>query len=183
LSQIFGTLIVGIIFAIIGIAACIHYRWRPAKTYIPLAIGLSLIYLATIGPLSHSRERIEAITHLDPAQVVSIWLEPTGNSSYSDISLFRHNREINDTPTLHRIVHLLQLAVPAMEGYIKAPTGVGRIEITLRNLPPIIFAFRKNADATCLSIVSNGDSGWHYGLLDAPGLGPLLDSLAATRPR
>ena len=183
MTQQFGTLLVGIPFTIIGLAACIHYRWRRAKAYPYLAIGLSLIYLGTIGPLSHSQERLDAITHLDPRQVISISLEPTGNSSYSDISLVRYNRDINDTPTLHRFVHLLQLAVPAMEGYLKTPAAAGRIEITLRNNPPLLFAFRKKEAATCLIIDSDGETGWHYGLLDAPGLGPLLDSLAATRPQ
>ena len=183
MTQEFGTLLVGIPFTILGIAACNYYHWRRAKAYPPLVIGLSLIYLGTVGPLSHSQERIDAVRHVDQSQVISISLEPTGNSSYSDISLVRHNREINDTPTLHRIVHLLQLAVPAMEGYLKSPTEVGRIEITLRDHPPIIFAFRKKESATCLIIDSDGESGWHYGLLDAPGLGPLLDSLAAARPQ
>ena|GEM_PF-22529 len=73
--QEFGTLTVGILFTIIGLAACTFYRWRRAKAYPPLIIGLFLIYLATIGPISHSQERIATITDLDPGQVVGITLQ------------------------------------------------------------------------------------------------------------
>jgi hypothetical protein len=173
-----ATLIVGLLFTFLGIAATLFYRGKRTKTYVPLVIGLFIIYITT-GPLSHSRERIEAITHLDPKQVVCIFLKPTSNSGYADISLVKYDRSINDSPTLRRISHLLQHAVIAGEGYIKTPTQVGRMEIMLRNQPPLIFGFRKKGVATCISVDSNGETGWHYGLLDAPGLGLVLDSLAS----
>ena len=172
-------MIVGILFTFLGIAASIFHRWKKAKTYVPLVIGLFVIYI-TIGPLSHSRERIEAITHLDPKQVVCIFLQPTGSPGYTDISLVKYDRLINDSPTLRRISHLLQQAVIAGEGYIKTPAQVGRMEIILRNQPPLKFGFRKKGVATCIVVDSNGETGWHYGLLDAPGLGLVLDSLASS---
>jgi len=171
--------IVGILFTLLGIAACMFHHWKKAKTYPPLIIGLALIYLTRIGPLSHSREKIEAITHLDPHQVVFITLEPTENSSYADISLVKYNRLVDDSPTLFRITRLLQQAV-AGEGYMKNPTQVGRIEVTLRDHPPLIFGLRKRGTATSIQVSSNGEDGWHYGALNAQGLGVVLDSLLSS---
>jgi len=179
-SSTLALLIFGILFTLLGIAACSFYHWKRAKAYVPLTIGLFTIYLPTIGPLSNCRERLEAITHLDPHQIVFITLEPTRNSSYSDISLVRYNHLISDTPTLLRIARLLQQAVIGSEGDMKTPTQVGRIEITLRDRPPLIFGLRKKGAATCINVDSNGEDGWHYGKLDVPGFGPLLDSLCGS---
>jgi len=163
----------------VGVTACHFYKWKKGKAYVPLAIGLFLFYLYTVGPLSHSREKVEAILHLDPNQVLRMTLQPTRNSSYTDISLVRYDRLINDSATLHRISRLLRQAVIVGEGYIKDPSQVGRMEITLRNQPSIVFGFKKRGGAVCIVLDSNGEDGWHYGLLDAPGLGPVLDSVAS----
>jgi hypothetical protein len=123
-----------------------------------MLIGLLIIYIA-IGPLSRSSEKIEAITHLDPNQVLCIALQPTRNSSYTDISLVKYDRLIDDFPTLRRISNLLQHAVIVREGYIKTPDQVGRMEITPRNQPPLIFGLRKKGAATCIVIDSDGEDG------------------------
>lgn len=172
----------GILFTSVGIVFCRYYQWKRVGPYIPVTIGLFLIYIVTIGPLSQSQRKIEAITQLDPHEVVSISLEPSKNPAYKNINLFKSNRMISDSLTLFRVSRLLQKSVTIGEQYLKNPAQTGRIKIILRHQPPIILGFNKVKNATCLIANSNGEYGWSYGHLDAPGLGPVLDSIASTVP-
>jgi hypothetical protein len=46
-------LFVAIPIAVIGLITCRYYRWKKIIGYIPLLLGLSLIFATTLGPLSN----------------------------------------------------------------------------------------------------------------------------------
>ena len=68
-SDTLSLLFIGISLTVIGIIACRHYQWKQAKGYIPLLLGLSFVYLTTLGPLAHIRERSKAPSHSDSSRV------------------------------------------------------------------------------------------------------------------
>jgi len=174
-------LLIGIIFTLLGIVASHFYQWKRVKTYIPLLIGLGAIYLTTLGPLSHSRSKIDAIIHLDDRKVIAFYLQPTHISSYKAISLVSDEMRISDLKTIRHFCLLLQQASPTDEGYLKNPTQAGRVEISFRDGSNLVLGLKKDGSATCLLINSNGEDGWHYANLEATGLGALIDSLLTNR--
>jgi len=76
-------LFIGISITVIGLIACRYYRWKQVKGYIPLLLGLSLIYTTTLGPFSHYTIRWKAISHHESSRN-SILLVPGKNNGKSD---------------------------------------------------------------------------------------------------
>lgn len=71
-SDTLSLLFIGISLIVIGIIACRHYQWKQAKGYIPLLVGLSFVFLTTLGPLSHIKERSKAVTHSDSSRIAPL---------------------------------------------------------------------------------------------------------------
>jgi hypothetical protein len=65
-------LIGGIVFLIIGILVSKQHKWKKFKTYIPILLGLFLMYISTVGPLSETKNRINEITKIDYTKVKSV---------------------------------------------------------------------------------------------------------------
>lgn len=164
----------------IGLIACRHFRWRRVRGYIPLLLGLFLIYLPTLGPLSHVKERLNAVTQLDSSRVVEIRLQPTRQSSYKELSLVNKDVAIRDRQMIDLICNSLHQASGISKG-VQNPTQVGRMEITLTNSSPLVIGFKRGKSSFCLGVFSNGEEGWYYGHLSAPLLSHLIDSLLVPR--
>lgn len=175
-SDTLSLLFIGICFTVIGLIACRFYRWRQVKGYIPFLLGLSLIYLGTLGPLSHSKERLNAVTHLDSSRVVEIRLQPTQQSTYKKLSLVSKDVSIRDRQLIGLICQSLHQASGISKG-IQNPTQVGRMEITLADASPLVLGLKRGRSSFTLDVFSNGEAGWHYGNLSAPLLSHLIDSL------
>jgi len=63
-------LFIGVALTVIGMIACRFYRWKRIIAYIPLLLGVSMIYLTTLGPLYQiqvpRKERLNAaVTPID----------------------------------------------------------------------------------------------------------------------
>lgn len=84
-------LIGGIVFLIIGILVSKQHKWKKFKTYIPILLGLFLIYISTVGPLSETKNRINEITKIDYTKVKSVTLQPTRYIGYEKSSMFRQD--------------------------------------------------------------------------------------------
>jgi len=82
-SNTLSFLFIGIALSVIGIIACRYYRWKHIKAYIPLLLGLSLIYLTTLGPLAHIKERSGTAPQLDSSRN-TLLLVPGKNDGKSD---------------------------------------------------------------------------------------------------
>jgi hypothetical protein len=169
-------LLVGLVFLTIGILSCRHYKWKKIKTYIPIALGLFLIYISTVGPLSESKKRIIEITSIDSTKVKSITLQPTQDDKYENLTMFKEERVVIDRNSINEICNTLHEAKVEGEGFLKNPKEACRVEIHFVDNKIISFGVRKSETTTCISLNSSGESGWHYANLDASDFGKLLNN-------
>jgi hypothetical protein len=166
----------GLVFLTIGILASRHYKWKKIKTYIPIVLGLFLIYISTFGPLSESKKRITEITSIDSTKVISITLQPTRDASYENLTMFKEDRVEIDRNIINEICNSLHEAKVEGSGFLKNPKEACRVEIRFVDNKKISFGVRKSGTTTCISLNSNGESGWHYANLDASDFGKLLNN-------
>jgi hypothetical protein len=172
ISILFG----GLVFMTIGILASRHYTWKKIKTYIPIALGLFLIYISTVGPLSESDKRVTEITTIDSTKVKTITFQPTRASSYKKLTTFKENIVVIDRNSINEICNTLHKAKVAGEGFMKTPKEAYRVEIHFVDNKIIRFGVRKSGSTTCICLNSNDESGWHYANLDASDFGKLLNN-------
>lgn len=173
-SRTISILLCGLIFLIIGFLASKHYHWKKFKSYIPIALGMFLIYITTIGPLSESKKRIAEISKINSSMVNSIVLMSTQDDSRKNLTLYKKNRLIKDRSLINEICNTLHKAKVEGDGFIKNPEKVFRVEIRLANKKKIIFGVRKSGSTTCINLYSKGESGWFYTNLKANEFGNLL---------
>lgn len=164
----------GLVFLTIGILASGHYKWKKTKTYIPIAIGLFLIYISTVGPLSESKNRITEIINIDSTKVESITFQPTQYKGYENITMFKKDSIVSDRNLINEICNKLHKAKVEGEGFLKNPKEACRVEIHFINNKTISFGVRKSEAVTCITLDSDGEYGWHYANLDARDFGKLL---------
>ncbi len=166
----------GLVFLTIGILASRHYEWKKIKTYIPILLGLFLIYISTVGPLSESKKLITEITNIDSTKVKSIILQPTRDGSYENLTMFKEDSAIIDRNLINEICHSLHEAKVEGEGFLKNPKEACRVEIHFIDNSIISFGVRKSGTITCIRLNSNGEAGWHYANLDASDFGKLINN-------
>lgn len=167
-------LLVGLVFILIGTLASRHYRWKKFQTYLPIALGFFLIYIVTVGPLSVSRQRITEITNIDSTKVESIIFQPSRNSGYEDLTIYRKDSLIVARSFINKLCDGLHQAKIEGGGSLKNPREACRVEIHFYNKNVLIFGVRKSRNLTWISIDSNGEDGWHYAKLNATEFGNLL---------
>lgn len=171
----FMLLIVGIIFICIGLIISSKHKWKKAKTYVPIFIGLTLCYLTLFGPLSTSKSELNKIIAIDSVNVEYISIEPTYESAKNSKPnqkmklVFKKRNEIN------QFCAKLHLATIEGENYVKNPTKKYKVKILLKSNEVLYFMVEKENKATCIKAYSNAKFGWHYGNLKAPALGELID--------
>ena len=170
-------LIGGIVFLIIGILVSKHHKLKKFKTYIPILLGLFLIYISTVGPLSESKNRINEITNIDNSKVKSITFQPTRYIGYEKLSMFRHDSTIYDRILIKDICNRLHKSKIVGDGFLKNPKEVFRVRIRFTNKKTINFGVRKSGNITCININSDGEYGWHYANLNASDFGSILKSV------
>lgn len=166
----------GLVFLTFGILASIHYRWKKVKTYIPIAIGLFLIYISTVGPLSQNKKRIAEIIEIDSAKVKSITFQQTRIRGYENLTMFKEDSLVSDRRSINEICDKLQKAKVKEDAFLKNPKKVCRVEIHFIDDKKISFGVRKSETKTCISLSSDGEYGWHYANLDASDFGNLLNN-------
>jgi len=71
----------------------------------------------------------------------------------------------------------LHKATMAGEGFLKTPRSVCRVQINMTDKTSIVFGVKKAGKATCVTVDSNGESGWHFANLEAGDFGILLDEI------
>jgi hypothetical protein len=175
-TNVTAGIIIGSLFLLTGLIACFVYKWRKFKGYIPLVLGLFLVYIYSIGPLSDDKKRINELTHLKNTEIVSIVLQPTRYKGYENISMYNFDNLITDRRIIDSFCIALNTAVIVDEGYLKNPESACRIQINMRDKKTIAFGVRKSGTAICLIVNSRGEYGWHYANLKANSFGHWLDN-------
>jgi hypothetical protein len=169
-------LICGIVFLVIGILVSKHNKWKKFKTYIPILLGLFLVYISTVGPLSESKKIINEITKIDNTKVKSITFQPTRYIGFEKLSMYKQDSTVYDRNSINDICKRLRKSKIEGNRFLKNPKGVCRVIINYTNKKKICFGVRKSGKTTCITIDSDGEYGWHYANLNASDFGNILKS-------
>ena len=164
----------GLVFLTLGILISRQNQWKKIKTFIPIVLGLFLIYLSTVGPLSDSKNRIAEIINIDSTKVKIIKFQPTKNVGYENLTMFKEDCVVTDRKLINKICNTLHEAKVEGEDFLKNPKEVCRVEIHFVSDKTISFGVTKSETTTCIDLNSNGESGWHYANLNASDFGKLL---------
>lgn len=173
-------LLFGIVSLSIGIIASTYTKWKKFITYLPIALGLFLIYSSTIGPLSETTERINEVINIDSSKVRLVVFQPTRFRGNEHLSMFTTDSLVDNRNSINEICDCLRKAKVIEDGlfnknrFIKNPNKVCRVEIHFTNDTIISFGVRKLGDRTCITLGSDGEYGWQYEQLDANEFGILL---------
>lgn len=169
--------IIGLIFISIGWFVCRKNKWRNIMGYISLVIGIFVVYITSIGPLSHSSAKVNQIREIDEENVESIRIQPKLPIN-KNIKMNFNDTVLTDKAMINDLCNSLKHAVPApFGGYMKIPGCDYKIQINMRNKETINFGVNKFKHITCLSIKSDEKYTWHYGDLKANEFGILLDNI------
>lgn len=169
-------LLIGTLFAVIGLCTLIFKKKKKFVGLIPLTIGTAAILLTTVGSLSKSQEEINKVLQLDKNEITKVIIKPTGYRSYEKISLTHNIVEITDKNTIDSLCLSLTKA-KATNSIIKNPKWVCLVRFDKLD-SSFLEVEVKNAGAdTFVEVNSNGDHGWVYGTLDAKYFGQILSNL------
>ncbi len=162
----------GLAFTALGVSMSRFYKSRKVLGYVFLIIGILLIYITTIGPLSHATEKINEVVGVSAGKVTSIVIKPAGDA-YPD--LVQTDQTITDKEVVKKLCDALHKINVHDEGLLKNPERVALIQINTTEQKAIVFEVRKTGKRTTLSLDSKGTSGWHYAYLEAYDFGMVLD--------
>ena len=169
-------LLIGILFAIIGLCTLVFRKQKKSAGLIPLIIGLTAIFLTTVGPLSKSQEQINKVLKLDKNQIVKVIIKPTKYRGYEQISLTQNIIEVTDRNTIDSLCFSLTNAKKT-NSIIKNPKWVCLVRFDKMDRSFLELEVKNAATVTFVEVKSNGDYGWNYGTLDAKSFGQILLSL------
>src|SRR5690348_12921415 len=100
----------GILFAIIGICTIKFRKQKKSAGLIPLIIGLTMIYLPTVGPLAKSQEEINKVLHLDKNKIEKVIIKPVKHRDYEQINLTQSTIEVTDRNAIDSLCNSLMKA-------------------------------------------------------------------------
>jgi hypothetical protein len=169
-------LLIGILFAIIGLCTLKFRQQKKLVGLIPLIIGLTAIFLTTVGPLSKSHEQIHKVLKLDKTEVAKVFIKPTEYRGYEKISLTQNIVEITDRNTIDSLCLSLTKA-KTTNSIIKNPTWVSLVRFEKMDNSFLELEVKNAGTVTFVEVNSNGEYGWNYGTLDAKSFGQLLSRL------
>ena len=142
-----------------------------------MVIGLFLISISTFGPLSKSQNHINQLTEIQINKVTSIKFQPTRDKGFENIIPFDNEIVVTDKKAIDDLCSTLKKATLADAGFVKNPEFACRVEIKMIDNKTLIFGIKKSGQSTCLTIDSNGESGWHFANLEANEFGLLFDKI------
>ncbi len=173
-------LILGVFFLLFGLFFSRAYAWKQLFPYIPIAVGLVLIYITTIGPLSNKaiKSRVLEVKSIKGSEVKSIHFKPSKVSSTPDTT-FAEDYTIVERKTIENLCLMLNKA--------KLKERLGnkmnfidlkcRVEIEFYKKPTLCFGLIKKRQTTIINISSNCETGWHFADLTAPEFGLAFDEI------
>jgi len=176
----------GCFILIFGISGFFHRGWERYVDILMIIIGLILIYLPTLGPLSGIKKRISAITEINSSQVEFIVLQPTRRNEVNVYTLIEKDTVITDRNAINEICEKLRKAKVLGHQYDENRGGrfkeldqqtrreACRVEIHYFDKNLLSFGITNVWDLTKINFSSNGESGWKYATLEASELGLLL---------
>ncbi|MBN8673174.1 MAG: hypothetical protein J0L56_03505 [Chitinophagales bacterium] len=170
-------LIIGIIFLLVSVGILAFSKRKKRRSVISFAIGVFLIIISTVGPLSKSRQKVNEVEKIDSTKVERILIQPTNIPSSQSISLVTNEIIVTNRETLNSLSLALRHTVLTDEDFLKNPDSVCRIRIEMKDKTNIVFGVRISGRATSIEVDSKGESGWHYAKLQANEFGQILKEI------
>lgn len=171
----------GIFILIFGIIGFKSSKWSQFINYILVILGLLLLYVPTLGPLSGIEKRVRKITEINSSQVEFIVLQPSRRNEFKNNSIFDKDSIVVDKYLIQQFCESLNKAVELGWAYKNRMSSAARrlrlccrVEIHFVDKTSTSFGVIKTEDATIVSLNSDGEFGWHYANLDAYDFGILL---------
>lgn len=171
----------GSFILIFGIIGFFISKWSQFINYILVILGLILLYIPVLGPLSGIESRVRKITQINSSQVESIVLQPSRRNEFMNHSIFEKDSTVVDPYLIQQYCERLNKAVELGWAYKNRMSSAAprtrlccRVEIHFVDKTSTSFGVTKTEDATILSLNSDGEFGWHYANLDGYDFGILL---------
>jgi len=155
----------------------IFSKRKKLHSLISFAIGIFLIIISTVGPLSKSRQKVNQVEKIDSTQVERIVIQPTKNFSSQSLSLIKNEVIVTNREMLNSLCLALQHSILTDENFLKNPDSVCRVQIEMKDKTNIAFGIRIRGQATSIELDSKGESGWHYAKLQANEFGQILKEI------
>jgi len=168
--------LIGSLFFIIGTCILFFFKKKKLTGLLPFAIGLSAILITTIGPLSHSKQQLNNVLHINKNDITRILIKPAKYSGYENRSLINHRIIIGNRKTIESICSSI-VNGEITNSLIKNPRWVCLLRLEKVNGTYTEVEVRNAGQSTLLEVTSNGYFGWHYGTIEADSLGLLLKEL------
>lgn len=164
----------GILFTIIGLCTFKFSKQKKAAGLTPLIIGLTLIYLTTVGPLSKNQEQINNVLKLDKNQVTYVVIKPIKHTGYDNLT--QNIIEVTDRNIIDSLCYFLTKA-KITNSVTNSPKWVCLIGFEKTDRSFLEFEVKITTTATFIEVRSNGGYGWNYGSLESKYFGQILLSL------
>jgi hypothetical protein len=169
-------LLIGILFVIIGLCTLIFKKQKKLVGLIPLTIGLTAVFLTTVGPLSKNQQQINKVLTLDKNEVIKVIIKPTEYRGYEKISLTQNVVEIADRNVIDSLCFSLAKATTTSL-IIKNPQWVTLVRFEKIDSSFLELEVKNAGTVTFVEVKSDGDYGWNYGTLEAKLFGQVLSTL------
>lgn len=174
-DQLLG-IFIGIVFFFAGIGGFYFSKEKKWLSIIFFLTGSWTFYIYTIGPLSNSKQKLDAIINIDSRNVEEIIIKPT-TQNYQDIkTLVNKEFKITNRNSIENICQVLNKTEHASSGYLKDADSLSQIEIKMYS-DTIKFGIRKSGNKTGLNVYSRGEYGWNYGTLKCENLWNTIENI------
>ena len=169
-------LFTGIVFFFVGIGGFFFAKEKKWLFILFFLVGSWVTYIFTIGPLSNSKQKLDAIIYIESNDVREILVKPTKRKGEHIKSIVNEVFKIENRNSIEEICKVLNNTKYASAGYLKGADSLSIIEIRM-NLDTIKFGIRKRGIKTGLNVYSNGESGWNYGTMKCENLGNTIEDI------
>lgn len=163
----------GVCFLIFGVGGVMLSSKKKWRFYFPLIIGIWVLYIHLLGPLSDSNKMLDRVINLESDNVQIILIKPS-KSGGNEGSLILNNIEIKNKESINVICETLNESKKVYDGYVKQPEWSAILEIR-QSAGNVNLGIRKRQSKTAIKVTSNGENGWNYGTLKCDRLSQVLE--------
>jgi hypothetical protein len=169
-------LLIGVLFAIIGLFTLVLKKKKKLVGLLPLTAGVAAILLTIVGPLSNSQKHLDNVLHIDKDDIILVKIKPTKYVGWEKRSLTKYQIKIANRETIDSLC-LAVINGKITNSLIKDPNWICLLKFEKKNGTSTEFQVLNAGQNTIIEVRSAGDYGWDYGTIEANSLGMLLPEL------
>ena len=168
--------VIGIVFLLLGIVFLFIPSQRKRKVFIiPLLLGLTIVYLHTLGPLAGKRQILSGLIAIDSNAILEIHVFSYANRTHIR-DLEKSDLLINEQIILNKFRVSLNKG-QVSDDYNKNPLWICNIEILKKDRCIMQIKISKQGEKTLLNPLTKGPFKFYYGTIRADDVGVLLEQV------